>query len=75
MAALARPVLRGTCTSRCNGGNAEDCLAAPVRPELTALVFPYTSEQSLPESDEVRPATPEALYDVDSIVANPGAYT
>ncbi len=26
----------------------KDCWAAPVRPELAALVFPYTSEQSLP---------------------------
>jgi hypothetical protein len=37
--------------------------------------LPYTSEQSLPESAAVRLATPEALYDVDSIVANPRAYT
>ncbi len=62
MAALARPVLRGTCTSRCNGGNAEDCLAAPVRPELTALVFPYTSEQFLPESAAVRLAAPQVEH-------------
>ncbi len=29
-------------------GMQKDCWAAPARPELAALVFPYTSEQSLP---------------------------
>ncbi len=40
MAALARPVLRGTCTSRCNGGNAEGLLgtiSACVRGIRTSL--------------------------------------
>ncbi len=46
MAALAHPVLRGTCTSRCNGGNAKDCRAAPPHPAPAALVHPCTSEQS-----------------------------
>ncbi len=45
-----------------DGGNAEDCRAAPVRPELTALVFPYTSEQSLPESAAVRLAAHEVEH-------------
>ncbi len=51
MAALARPVLRGTCMSRCNGGNAKGLLAAPVRPELAALGLPAHREQSSPSSD------------------------